>query len=63
MSKKKLIIGRTDRADFPKLEIENLDIKIDTGAYTSSIHCTNIVEENGILLATLLDEAHEQYHG
>ncbi|PQJ31732.1 peptidase [Nonlabens arenilitoris] len=63
MSKKKLIIGRTDRADFPKLEIENLDIKIDTGAYTSSIHCTDIVEENGILLATLLDEAHEQYHG
>ncbi|WP_425437391.1 ATP-dependent zinc protease [Nonlabens arenilitoris] len=63
VSKKKLIIGRTDRADFPKLEIENLDIKIDTGAYTSSIHCTDIVEENGILLATLLDEAHEQYHG
>lgn len=63
MSKKKFIIGRTDRADFPKLEIENLDIKIDTGAYTSSIHCTDIVEENGILLATLLDEAHEQYHG
>ena len=63
MSKKKLIIGRTDRADFPKLEIENLDIKIDTGAYTSSINCTDIFEENGILIATLLDEAHEQYHG
>ena len=63
VSKKKQIIGRTDRADFPILEIENLDIKIDTGAYTSSIHCTNIQEENGILLATLLDEAHEQYHG
>lgn len=63
MSKKKLIIGRTDRADFPKLEIEALDIKIDTGAFTSSIHCTNIIEEEGVLLATLLDEAHEQYHG
>ncbi|WP_438962277.1 ATP-dependent zinc protease family protein [Nonlabens sp.] len=63
MSKKKLTIGRTDRADFPKLEIEGLDIKIDTGAYTSSIHCKDIQEDNGVLLATLLDEAHEQYHG
>lgn len=63
MSKKKLIIGRTDRADFPKLEIESLDVKIDTGAYTSSIHCTDILEEKGVLIATLLDEAHEQYHG
>jgi len=63
VSKKKLTIGRTDRADFPKLEIEGLDIKIDTGAYTSSIHCKDIQEDNGVLLATLLDEAHEQYHG
>lgn len=63
MSKNKLIIGRTDRADFPKLEIEGLDIKIDTGAYTSSIHCKDIQEDDGVLLATLLDEEHEQYHG
>lgn len=63
MTKKKFIIGRTDRADFPKLEIADLDIKIDTGAFTSSIHCKDIEEEDGILLATLLDEAHEQYHG
>lgn len=63
MTKKKHIIGRTDRADFPKLEIADLDIKIDTGAFTSSIHCKDIVEEDGVLLATLLDEEHEQYHG
>ncbi|WP_164510796.1 ATP-dependent zinc protease family protein [Nonlabens xiamenensis] len=58
-----MIIGRTDRADFPKLEIKGIDIKIDTGAYTSSIHCKDIEEVDGVLYATLLDEAHEQYHG
>jgi hypothetical protein len=61
--KKKTIIGRTDKADFPKLEIDAIDIKIDTGAYTSSIHCKDIEEVDGILCATLLDEMHEQYHG
>lgn len=63
MPNKKTIIGRTDKADFPKLGIEGIDIKIDTGAYTSSIHCSDIVEEDGVLHATLLDEEHEQYHG
>lgn len=63
MAKKKLIIGRTDRADFPKLKIKGIDIKIDTGAYTSSIHCKDIEETDGVLFATLLDEEHEQYHG
>lgn len=60
---KKTIIGRTDKADFPKLEIENIDIKIDTGAYTSSIHCKDIDEVEGILYTTFLDEDHDQYHG
>jgi hypothetical protein len=60
---KKIIIGRTDRADFPKLKIEGIDIKIDTGAYTSSIHCKDIEEADGVLYATLLDEEHDQYHG
>ncbi|MDP5078682.1 MAG: RimK/LysX family protein [Nonlabens sp.] len=63
MSTKKIIIGRTDRADFPKLGLENIDIKIDTGAYTSSIHCSDIKEEDGVLHATLLDEEHDQFHG
>ncbi|OUS09753.1 peptidase [Nonlabens dokdonensis] len=63
MTKNKIIIGRTDRADFPKLEIQGIDIKIDTGAYTSSIHCKDIEEIDGVLFATLLDEEHEQYHG
>ncbi len=59
----KIIIGRTDKADFPRLELKNVDVKVDTGAYTSSIHCQDIEEKDGVLCATFLDEDHEQYHG
>ena len=38
----KILIGRKDKADFPELSLNDIDIKIDSGAYTSSIHCTNI---------------------
>lgn len=63
MSSKKQIIGRTDRADFPELRFLNIDVKIDTGAYTSSIHCTDIREEDGALVATFLDPIHPKYNG
>jgi hypothetical protein len=36
------LIGRREFVNFPLLEIMNLEAKIDTGAYTSSIHCENI---------------------
>jgi hypothetical protein len=59
------IIGRTDRADFPELELEGLHIKIDTGAYTSSIHCHHIkeVDIDGIphIEFELLDPSHPFY--
>ena len=53
----KKTIGRRDKATFPELGLEHLPIKIDTGAYTSSIHCTNFKVENGILYADFIDEA------
>lgn len=59
----KRTIGRFDKADFPDLHLENIAIKIDTGAYTSSIHCDNIVEEKGVLRCTFLDEEHPLYNG
>ena len=40
--KKKRKIGRIDVADFPILNRYNIPIKIDTGAYTSSMHCPKI---------------------
>ena len=59
----KVVIGRTDRADFPALGIADIDIKIDTGAYTSSIHCNHIREEENVLLCTFLDPKHPEYNG
>lgn len=59
----KRLIGRFDKADFPNLHLNDIAIKIDTGAYTSSIHCDNIVEDNGILKCTFLDEEHPLYNG
>lgn len=57
------MIGRFDRADFPELQLNDVSIKIDTGAYTSSIHCENIKEEEGVLKCTFLDEEHPNYNG
>ncbi|WP_029038150.1 ATP-dependent zinc protease family protein [Salinimicrobium xinjiangense] len=59
----KITIGRFDKADFPDLHLEDISIKVDTGAYTSSIHCDQIVEEKGILKCTFLDEEHPLYNG
>ena len=36
-------IGRSDKVDFPELGLSDIEAKIDSGAYTSSIHCKNIV--------------------
>lgn len=64
--KKILIIGRLDKADFPKLDLQNIEVKIDTGAYTSSIHCHNIREvetkEETYLYFNLLDPSHPEYN-
>ena len=59
----KKVIGRFDKADFPALHLNDIAIKVDTGAYTSSIHCENIVEEDGLLHCTFLDEEHALYDG
>ncbi|WP_088324882.1 ATP-dependent zinc protease [Polaribacter tangerinus] len=62
----KITIGREDKADFPEFLLENIDVKIDSGAYTSSIHCTNIeeieVNNKKQLKFTLLDPAHTLYN-
>ncbi len=58
---KKQIIGRSDIADFPALSIQNIEVKIDTGAYTSSIHCEDITEENQQLKCRFLTPNHPEY--
>jgi hypothetical protein len=62
----KLNIGRVDKADFPELLLKDIDIKIDSGAYTSSIHCSNIeeitVDGDNLIKFTLLDPEHPFYN-
>lgn len=60
---KKRIIGRTDKVDFPKLGFQDIDVKIDTGAYTSSIHCHHIEERDDKLVCTFFDKKHPLYNG
>ena len=42
MVKEKKIIGRTDVINLPEFGIKGIQVKIDTGAYTSAIHCSKI---------------------
>lgn len=38
----KQIIGSTDKIDLPGFELEDIPCKIDTGARTSTLHCSNV---------------------
>ena len=56
-------IGRTDKADFPLLHLSNIDVKIDTGAFTSTIHCEYVKVEDNYLKCIFLDPSHPNYKG
>lgn len=45
-------IGRIDIVDFPLLGLAQVPVKVDTGAYTSSIHCHKIKLMDGKLDCT-----------
>ena len=63
----KLLIGRKEKVDFPKLKLYGINAKIDTGAYTSAIHCDSIraVRKGGerFVRFRLLDPSHPAYDG
>lgn len=59
--KHKIVIGRKDIADFPDLGFNQVQVKIDTGAYTSSIHCKSIEVKADKLYCIFLDEKHPEY--
>lgn len=40
----KLLVGALEECELPGLNIESLDMRVDTGAQTSSIHVDNIEE-------------------
>jgi hypothetical protein len=58
----KKTLGRVDRIDFPELKLTDIDVKIDTGAYTSAIHCSDIKEENGMLHCTFKSKGHPNFN-
>jgi hypothetical protein len=57
------ILGRADRVDLPGLGLYNIHAKIDTGAYTSSLHCSRAEVVNGVLEFVLMDDEHPEFTG
>lgn len=45
----RIIIGRSERLNFVDQHIHGVPAKIDTGAYRSAVHATDISESDGIL--------------
>ena len=57
-------IGRSDKADFPEFDLKELNIKIDSGAYTSAIHCCKIeTNHDGLIEVIFLDENDPKFSG
>ncbi|MBL3519201.1 ATP-dependent zinc protease [Aliarcobacter lanthieri] len=58
------IIGRKELVDILDLDLFGLDAKIDTGAYSNSLHCDDIsIDNDGFVHFKLLDKIHPSYHG
>jgi len=57
----KKILGRADIVDFPELGLFNIRVKMDTGAYTSTIHCSEIIEIDGSLRCIFNSNVHKNF--
>jgi hypothetical protein len=57
------ILGRYDRVDLPELGLQNIHAKVDTGAFTCSLHCHKAHVVDGKLEFILLDEHHSDFTG
>lgn len=57
------VLGRYDRVDLPELGLLNIHAKIDTGAYTCSLHCQRAEVIDGKLEFILLDQEHPEFTG
>lgn len=61
----KTIIGRLERVSLPTFNINNIEAKIDTGAYNCALHVSEVAsfEKNGIkhIRFVVLDEEHPEF--
>src|SRR6267142_1267001 len=57
------ILGRSDRVDLPGLGLTDIHAKVDTGAFTCSLHCSRAEVIDGKLEFILLDEEHPEFTG
>lgn len=66
-STNKRIIGRKDLISFPSFELKSVPVKIDSGAYSSSMHCQSIeiieFDDKEQLRVVFLDPAISGYTG
>lgn len=60
-----VIIGRRERISFPELNLFGIEAKIDTGAYSTTIHCHDVelktIDGKQFLCFKLLDPEHVDY--
>ena len=60
------LIGRREYIDFPELNVYGIEAKIDTGAYTSALHCQDVeiknIEGTPTLCFKLFDPTHPEYN-
>ena len=64
----KRLLGRRELLDFPAFGLPGIEAKVDTGAYTSALHCADVRLESRpghapLLHARLLDPGHAGLHG
>lgn len=64
----KRVVGRRELVDFPQFQLWGVEAKVDTGAYTSAIHCSNIhlarrPDGRQCLHVQLLDPSHPNFDG
>jgi hypothetical protein len=67
--KKKRLLGRRELIDLPALALRGVEAKVDTGAYTSAIHCDEVrlvpdpATGQPVLHVRLLDPGHPATDG
>ena len=61
-------LGRRELVDFPAFDLRGVEAKVDTGAFTSAMHCSDIhieadARQQPVLVVHLLDPGHEGTDG